>query len=123
MDPGPLDDEGAHLAAAWTRDELHAQLLARTVQLAARTHPELLREALASVFDVSGLLAVGRHVQADMARVQSDVRVARDTVRDEVLAMRKDLERLRAEIDGLRWVVEQAQKVRRHQSREASRAK
>lgn len=118
MDPGPLDDQDAHLAAAHGRDEMHALLLARTVQLAARTHPGLLREALASVFDVSELLAVGRHCQADFGRIQGHVRTGHDMLRDEFARAQKEIERLRAEIDGLRFVVEQARAIQRQLMRE-----
>jgi hypothetical protein len=113
MDPGPLDDESAHLAAAWSRDEQHALLLARTIQLAARTHPELLREALAGVFDVSGLLADGRRCQADLGVIRQHCRTGHDMLRDEFLRAQRQLEQIEKEIDGLRFVVEEARKIQR----------
>jgi hypothetical protein len=120
-DPGPLDDEAAHLAAAHGRDELHALLLARTIQLAARTHPEVVREAIASVFNLKEYEANARRVASDMDRIRRDTQTARDMVRDECIAMQKELERLRAECDGLRYELECERRKCRHRVREEAR--
>ena len=97
-----LSDDDAVKILQHARDEQFAELLTLAIGLAARTHPEIIRNALASVFDTTA-------IEADTERMLKQAAHARDLLaglRDEAEELRRQIFELRKEIDAVRYVME-----------------
>ncbi len=98
------DDETRMAKAALSqwRDGYFAHLITVSLGLAAETHPEEIRAALSSVFNLSDIKSVGERAMV----VVSDAQMIAHQARDEIMRMHLEIESLRCELDGLRHEIE-----------------
>jgi hypothetical protein len=93
-----VDDTDALLrAAAHNRDDLHARLFLHNLVLASETHPELVREALAKVFDVTEVVRLMREameVCREARRVAIEAKCLGEAVMQDFDRLELHLERL-----------------------------
>ncbi len=90
-----IEPEILRSALAHYRDRQFADMLVIVIGLAAETHPEEMRKALARVFDLSAVEETTRRMMALVSQMQA-----------ETLALKHDLEQLRIEADRInadRW--------------------
>src|SRR3990167_5866338 len=100
--PKDMTTEQLHAALAHYRDGQFAVLVAAAVALAARTHPEQIREALACVFVLKEL---ERHAGISSAKCQAAAEMAgRLTAqgRELLAAVDKDIARIELRMDCIR---------------------
>lgn len=84
-----------------------ANLLKATIQLAATADPDALREALASVFDVSAIEEYMKTMQDQMLQVSKTVQTLRSETRALIDAIHKDVEQLEQRIDTITYAIEE----------------
>jgi len=99
-------------AASRARDALHAVALTMQLGLAAQTHPEEIRKALAAVFDLSLWESAAARIEgkyaglitAEQQRCQRSLELEREVaaLRKEVDALRYEQDEQRATIGGIR---------------------
>lgn len=85
------------------RDQQFGDLLALVIAMAAKTHPEALKQALASVFDLSGIEESAKRCMNVLIEVQTGAQDARDKLREAWRAI--DL--INKRIDGIQQPVPQ----------------
>lgn len=81
------------------RDEAFAVLVLGIVRLVAESHPDLLRDALAGVFDLKAIERDHRRVLA----LQDEARQRFQADRELLMAIQKDVERIEGQIDALHY--------------------
>ena len=91
------EDESAVLSMMHNQADLHARLFVATLEMAARTHPDLVQEAVWRVFD---LTAATEKLQAVRAELQAVIRLGVEA-RELIRAVRQDFDRLEARMERL----------------------
>lgn len=95
----PHERDAAVAALASIRNRQFAEMLLVVIGVAAETHPEELRAALAQAFDLSATEAVSRRAAAECqlaaercARLQAEVRAMADGVRKTLAEIEQRIE-------------------------------
>jgi hypothetical protein len=98
-----LSDDDREKLSHW-RNEAFATLVLATLQLVGETHPELLRQALASAFDLAAIEAGMKQV----LRVASDARLSADEARELLAVIDAKFDALDRRLDALNLRLDQA---------------
>lgn len=100
------DEAALRLALSRWRDRYFAELIPVLIGLAAETHPEQLRKALAKVFSLECVEEMTQRVMLDTERAQQAASDTATEVRELISQVHVDLDKIDARIDGLRYEVE-----------------
>ncbi len=92
------EDEILHLACAHSRDDLHAKLFLSNLVLASKTHPDMVRDALAEVFDLKAVLEATRRAVAAMNHAMREMAATQAQAREIEQDVRQTLDRMEANI-------------------------
>ena len=93
------EEESALLSQMYGQADLHARLFVATLEMAARTHPDLVQEAVWRVFDLTSATEKLQAVRADLQEVIRLGVQARELAR----AVRQDIDQLEARMDRLAY--------------------
>jgi hypothetical protein len=99
-------EEYERQAIARSRDVLFADMIALAIGLAAETHPDLLRNALARVFDLSAVEDTSKRILAVVTDCQSRCHAIQLEVSALLTTVREDINEVEKQLDGLRHTKE-----------------
>ncbi len=103
-----LDEAGDHeRALGHARDQMFANLIADAIAIAARTHPERIRAALGSVFD---LQALTKAFETQARILDAKLQVLTERVEEQaalVNAVEQDVLRLDQQMDAIQFSTDQ----------------
>lgn len=94
-------------ALANFRDRQFADLVTLVIGLAARTHPEELRAAIASVFDLKAVEETTQRMMITLSNAQAEVRSIAAEVHSLTDQIHLDVDQLEQRIDALQHDLEQ----------------
>lgn len=92
-----MTDDELRLSVCHARDQRFAEWLTHTLVLAAEANPDLVRTALAKLFDLSAHEAEAKRISGTLSWVAQQAQELRHLL----AAVRADLDELEAKIDGL----------------------
>jgi hypothetical protein len=100
------DAEELARAVAHARDRQFADLIVLALGLACETHPEMVRDALAKVFDMKAATHYAKQVSQEMMAVQKLARSVRDEIRQLLAAVNADFDAVEKRFDAINYHLE-----------------
>jgi len=115
MERDDLTEEELLRATARFRDKSVADMVALAIGLAAETHPDIMREALGKVFDVTALEDMAKRAMLIVTQAKEkanetavEVRILAEQVAKDVERLSNDFDEIRLNIDKMRrWAMSQ----------------